>query len=641
MASEPQLANLSSEPANKYYQYTGVNAQASPIRCGILKLDAIFNSNNSETIGFALYSYAHLVQRIFYLSNPTTSKSTQTWLPNTFAEFKTSMQNNQAKYLQKLKELIGYGTTGFAHNVAEQSRYGLFMVFDTQYNTLVSGHLLVVKSVRTSPTTTRLVTEIWGVAADPLYMKSGAGASLLLGTLDLAINIVDELYEHTRGLDENIIANNLTIELEVAKDSFPFIDFMDRFTFYARNGFSYASGGISSLDASDVVHNVDLSRYEFNSEYLLGNSVSFVRDLASNATLSLDDWKKMYAVSLPNTTQLILFRTKLISAFDSDKTKRDFSIVFNKIKRSTFNQTIPYQACWLSHSAYIPTAEGNLTTFKVPANVEIIIMNSPGYSTTLGTVPKNWNLNTKYLRNVPMDYIQKLFPPFKTVQKHGVQVVPLESRNAFTYATSGGVLLNVTNRDYTDYQEYIQIHCYNAGDLCPDMRMTCKLGNTDDFVASMFGLYNISLPEGYISLKMTNDVSTLNAMEGRLFNPTTDYMHQLNELGVVWPNQKYRSFPTKSYLQNKGYTNTSSKSFSGTLRNLSALFKSENKIRLCILSCANIDDEIDNYIKQAWSVRLNHTLKVDLLDYEKRINKLGEAIYDIYNANVSAYGLSD
>jgi hypothetical protein len=656
MASEPQLANLSSEPPDKYQHYFSDNELNPSVQCGMILLDAIFGegaSALSETMVFALYQYAHLVQRIFFLSKPTTSKSTQTWLPNTFAEFKTDFQSNPAtalKYYTRLKEFTGYGGTGFPSNVASHHRYGLWLFFDTQTNMIISGNLFISKIVPVTPQpqpTVRFVNEIWGVAADPLYMKSGAGASLLLGGLYYAGNILYDLYNSDatiQSINDDILFANLTVELEVAKDLFPFIDFMERFTFYARNGFSYASGEINTIYPNNTyVNNTPLNLVEFNSKYLKDNtsSIAFVRNL-NNETVTLDAWKALYIVSVPNPDPAspIWFKTKTMNQYDENKLFEDFEIVFKKIKRSEASAPAPTQIGFITHSRYIVNNK-LISTFKVPPKLEIIIINSPGYSTRMSSVSKSWNMNVKYLRNVSMDYLKKLFPSFKTTVRNGEQVIPLHTQHTFTYATSGGILFDVMHAN--NIREYLQIHCYDAGDFCPDMILGADLGGTTtDFAAAFFGAYNISNPTDYRLLQMTNNISKLDSLENHLFNGSDQNKLWLSNNGYTWPDSQFRFSPKKEELVNYGIRPDNKMLFHTTLKSFIDRMDTSNytKIRLCLFSCGVTDDVHDNAIQQYFSGRNNHKISVSTAEYEKRINKLGEAIFDIYNMNISQYGLS-
>jgi hypothetical protein len=190
-------------------------------------------------------------------------------------------------------------------------------------------------------------------------------------------------------------------------------------------------------------------------------------------------------------------------------------------------------------------------------------------------------------------------------------------------------------------QQYIQIHCYTGGDACPNLQLVAELGgNTTDWLASMFGAYNLSLTTNYKVLQMSDDPAKLDSLGGLLFPTSQEYYNRIRHF--QWPNKAFREFPTQLQLSQGGFSTTVPKVAEFTLENIAHQFQDPLlKKRICIFSCGNVgNNATDAKIRDLWKQRINHTYKISMVDYGKRINRLGEVIYDIYNVDIGAYGLS-
>jgi hypothetical protein len=573
-----------------------------------------------DSIMQTLFSYAQLVENIFILSNPTASRSTNKQIPNTFQEFKTKWIHNQDGFKEKFINRIGFGNPGFADASVTARNYYLLCISNKTDNELVSGALLIDK-VRSDV----FIADVFGVAANPKYIGSGGGSALILSILytPFVFGTEDSRKKHF-------------IQLEVAKDSYPFTEFIDRFIFYARNGFTTAKGSMQSIVENDV-YSIDLSKERFNSKYILGAGNYDEVVGSAGLKIGLESWKSGLKASTP--TSDVYFRTDAIASYDITKILTDLKSAMEKIKPSAqlsnaLSIPLPTSLGFISHSGYVPTRDKKgIATFKVPDNLEIIIMNTPGYTTYSNIFSSNWAAVAKYFRYIPIDYLKKLFPPFKSTNINETQVVPLTSKAEFIHATSGGIMYNITGETISSS---IQIHCYNSGDFCPELGFGVRLGpGSDDHASLLFGLYDMSseTEPDYKKLYMTRDFNKLNSNENQLFDERNPFMPYAND---KWPDSRYRIWPlVQDNLNPSHMVYDITISFGQLIQKIGELIThsriSSGKKRICIFSCGDIDSETNEKIKSLNALRKNQIYSVDQANYRKIIDRTGEAIFDIYN----------
>ena len=65
----------------------------------------------------------------------------------------------------------------------------------------------------------------------------------------------------------------------------------------------------------------------------------------------------------------------------------------------------------LAHSGYVLNpANTGIETFALPENIEVVIFNTPGYLVSGEQLSANWNFNSKYLNDIPIEILKQYFP---------------------------------------------------------------------------------------------------------------------------------------------------------------------------------------------------------------------------------------
>jgi hypothetical protein len=334
----------------------------------------------------------------------------------------------------------------------------------------------------------KLIFELSSISTTPAYLKRGFTKVLVMYIIDRILRVYETRYETMK---------NISIKLQVSTSQFPFTDFYARLLFYLRLGFipdQYEISEIMYINRDGEVDTITLNDF-----YAIMNELY----QKNPTTFGIKHIKKAFPLIYPSNDYVTL-EYPLEKAFLNRQIIRNiYSMILNKrykelsslYTRSLFARNLVV----VTHSSY--ELDKDDTRFflsnSVPANCEIVIINSPGYYKYLSYLYSEHNLIKKYLNIFPIDVLQSLFPPFKSVLQYNK--IPSVNHSAysnfaginFLESTSGGVVLEVCDL-VSKNPSYIQIHSYKAGDIYPDLLLAIKAGlKSDDMIYPVSGLYDI------------------------------------------------------------------------------------------------------------------------------------------------------
>ncbi len=327
------------------------------------------------------------------------------------------------------------------------------------------------------------VLEVWGVASNPYYQRSGATKFLLA-------NIINTSYQSIFPF-----VLNYKIRLEVARDSFPYITFYDRLLMYYKHGFEVVpaltapiapiltNAGVGSLNLSDIkisyVLGVDGPIGTYNDHmFPILNFKTYIPLLYSPA-------ENVYMEHVPDIV------SHATSGLDVESLRRSEPTMLSDKIPTNFLYT-------LYHSNYIVDPETNLIrSRKLPPNVELVIINTPGYYTYHDIVSLNWLFAQTVLSEMSIEKLNLIFRGMKS-NLTGEIPSPLIGNNSIPYLQSieNNLLFKFM---YHPGAPVLQFHCYKPGDYYPELVLSVDEPSPTgtDFAALMYGVYDI--PNGEIN----------------------------------------------------------------------------------------------------------------------------------------------
>jgi hypothetical protein len=460
----------------------------------------------------------------------------------------------------------------------------------------------------------------------------------------------------------------------IADTHYPFYSFSDMFDFFVSAGFHTISGSADlihrQMDKSEAYIQTNLSTIQcfsiFHSQNLRRNEPEIA--VSETVRLPISEFHKQFPFISPYGT--LVFIADLPLKYDIARLSSILSI-FQKIPiRDLLSKKPLKHIAYLNHSNYklnngkcINTIRGvpiinrkcsnnhlepsNIAVFKVPDDVEIVIINSPGFQTNINTVPICWNFIVKYLSSFTIDELQKIFPAF---QSNGEQGIPTDIFDLFT-ATSGGIM-------HIFRETFIQIHSYKAGDYCPEMSVSLNnfgpLNGSDpaiyDFAASIYGAY--TLPKLDEDMKYY-DRHTLDHKSYKTLLWNQGYSAQFKDLDKKVYSGYKLAFDSPLYIGTPDQTTllTYPKSqadyeyiqsvvpFATDLSDaLQPMITSVRGVsRHYILSCGSIENTVQDNIQRVLTLypQLHNSLHVrsgDLHNFQWAMNRTGEILYDLFRS---------
>ena len=492
------------------------------------------------------------------------------------------------------------------------------------------------------------VLEIWSLTTNPFFLKTGAAAFLIYNIINLSIN---------KGCAH--------IFLEVARDSFPFISFYERFLLYARYGFDTPNvpptivsvitneSQKATLDLSTCMFVSDIHKYDWYKE----KTAVIQQEGGTYTPSSIEDFKTKYPLMYPTNDAVRMFLTP--ANIDTNKLGAKITSLSKPMLISPIPIYVPrYRSAFLSHSGYQIDRSGVtevLKTAVLPSKVELIIFNTPGYSVSYQEIAANWRFNQAYLSHLPIELLKKYFPGFKFPIN-----VPLEAKDMvdFVKKTSGSIEFDYEYRakEASRYRRHsnAQIHCYSAGDTYPDLAMSSKLGtDASDWTSCMFGIH--TLPKGDIGYVLNDivpyprhgsrkDKEKWASERGVLITTSNRHTIYLN-LHHGLPLQK----DTNLFFMPIGPGNTLhnlnlSDAIAQVLERITGrndpkeppLTPKESMIRIAMFACGNTESNgLDLILQQASKFRLGEHVPVESADkYSQMLKLLGESLITAVGAVV-------
>jgi hypothetical protein len=411
--------------------------------------------------------------------------------------------------------------------------------------------------------------EVWNVASNPEYIRTG-------GVKFMFYNIYYRIMENTKSYKVNL-------RLESARNSYPYINFYERFKVYARVGFTPYSGRMRISDGDGNIQQIEfaspLSLMFTGPVYT--NCSSAVVVSPGNPLTRLTEYSEKYPIAYPDETRF------LMTTFpDEEMNIGMISQEIQVLKSSGYSispidRTLPNtQFGWISHTGYIYETRDNtpseIPMFKVPEGFELLIFNSPGSFTYTPQVRENWNFNIDFLSGQSIGYLKLIFPGYKAV--NGRIPIPNTAvpKSYGQYVTSTGdtpafyVDNNTDGGNSEDSKVVYQIHSYGPGDFCPEMLLSCDFSTEKegvDFAARFSGKYLLSGD----SARWTDIRPPISALRGDTHDSIVE-------------KQKEKTL----YVQR-----------------LSDLLKTapEGKTRLCMFGCGSlVDDRVDYAQRNAMDI---------------------------------------
>ena len=457
------------------------------------------------------------------------------------------------------------------------------------------------------------VFEVWGVASNPYYQRSGATKFLLA-------NIIKASYQSVFPF-----VVNYKIRLEVARDSFPYITFYDRLLMYYKHGFEVVPAltaptapiltdeGVGSLNLSEITisyrFNVDGPIGTYNDqEFPISNFKTYIPLLYS-----------------PSDPVYMEHKAHIISAVTSKTTIELLKLSEPKMLSDILPTKFLYT---LYHSNYVVDPETNLIrSRKLPPNVELVIMNTPGYYTYHDIVSLNWLFAQTVLSEMSIEKLGLVFRGMKS-SLTGEIPSPLIGNNSIPYIQSieNNLLFRFT---YHTTRPVLHFHCYKPGDYYPELVLTVGEPSPTgtDFAALMYGVYDI--PKG-----------ETNAMAERVRD---DYYAALSD-EATFDGNNWLPDHTRHLQKDK---------FRGRHVNLSDLITDivteydegnnapvephpENRIRIYVFSCGNVYppgyDEAFQAATQSYAGRIVDVSSRD--EYETALDHIGQTLDISFGHNI-------
>jgi hypothetical protein len=156
--------------------------------------------------------------------------------------------------------------------------------------------------------------------------------------------------------------------------------------------------------------------------------------------------------------------------------------------------TIPKNIGIIAHSGYIvDRARNGIQTIRVPEHVEIVIFNTPGYTIHTEQLKENWEFNSKYLNDIPIDILKQYFPGLRSENNvipapnlDPSIVSPCDPQNKkYIQAISGSILFKFP-------LSKVHCHCYSSGDIIPELLFEAKQPSprSADIATLIAGVYD-------------------------------------------------------------------------------------------------------------------------------------------------------
>jgi len=581
---------------------------------------------------------------------------------------------------------------GFPDNIGPTKIY--YCAIHTRANIVLAACLLLRKPTH---------YEIWALASNPLYLRTGAAGLLLKKICFKTWRTARKIY------------------LSVAADSYPFITFYDRLLFYGNLGFncedesrvscfSISTGGsifalntvtfISYLDdrvtgvAPEASKTHELMEIEGNNSEPFNDAemrrltiLDYSYPISALSEPMLVDGDSSAATPSLNRTSYVIFpnlgrielnrmktqiqlmssvpdapykmgvlpkqmnRNKLIldtlllnpeivsklppgspirHKYNEDCVSYggvlrarvdEMSALFNRPSIEAPRRTYKNIGIMSHGGCFLNMGRGfrEMLSFELPRNVELVTIQTLGYSTYAGiTMKHSWDTFQRYLKDIPIEILRQYCPgitPNKTAEGAVYLPIPPNVAAATPLGTDDIAFIDSVKASlkfkFSDLDDnpLIQINAYKPYDLVPDMALSAEVFEPGcrDYMSAVAGLYNSdsdmrNLSEGEISAFLSV-LSHTNSDGGSMktdicYNgiPNTPRLHTLADVGAIQFPKAGRNywFQQLSNLIKIIAAPPAGSSVNALSRMMGALAVSaETRTRILIVSCANAGNPSD------------------------------------------------
>jgi hypothetical protein len=445
--------------------------------------------------------------------------------------------------------------------------------------------------------------EIWGVSSNPSFKRSGSVNYLFYNIFSKMM----DLYGGTLPI----------IRVEVPRESYPYINFYDRFWMYAKLGFTLINGSISLHMGDGTPNGVVTAQDVKIVSPLYIEGADDVQLYGSNGqVISLADSKRINPIGMPGPDRIIM------STLPNPMIARKLTEGLEQVREKGFelqplsNDLPAYQYGFMSHSGYSLTDDrSGIAGGKLPDNVELVILNSPGSATYSNMIKHNWQFNESHLMRFPIGYLKLACPGFK------LRDGKISSQD-FLIATGDSPVIYLTyppiEGNPRPGESLCQIHSYGPGDMFPELVLECNVGpRSTDWMAMWLGMYQLPA-----SWKNRVDLSLPNV--NGYVDGSSPHIQRLTELG--YPDPAKKQLPSDVPPMTPSGVVTYRKLLSSLISDVPP---GSPRVRLCIFSCGVVvggGDQVNQQLRALSSLKMTRHVTLPVENYLPFLHRWGAAI---------------
>lgn len=446
--------------------------------------------------------------------------------------------------------------------------------------------------------------EIWGVSSNPSFKRSGSVNYLFY-------NIFSKMMESHGGTLP-------IIRIDVPRESYPYINFYDRFWMYAKLGFTLINGSVSLYTGYGASQGVSTAQDVKLVSPLYIEGADDVQLYGSNGqVISRADSKRANPIGIPGPDKIIM------STLPNPMIPRKLSEGLYQAREKGFelqplSKDLPVdQYGFMSHSGYVLTADDDeIAGGKLPDNVELVIFNSPGSATYSSMIKENWEFNQFYLMDFPIGYLKLACPGFK-LQDGKIRA------HDFLSATGDSPVIYITYPPIPGNpqpgESLCQIHSYGPGDMFPEHILQCDVGpGSSDWMAMWFGLYKLPVP-------WKNNVDLTRPNVNAYVDASSPLINQLASFGSPDPTTK--DIPSDVNPIPPSGVSTYKRTLSSFI---AAVPPGSPRVRLCIFSCGTVvggGDQMNKRLRELSFLKMTRHVTVPLENYSMVLQRWGIAMH--------------
>ena len=362
----------------------------------------------------------------------------------------------------------------------------LFYVRNTDTNDIIA----CCDVVYSQSTSDEINLSIYYVVSNPIYMRMGAIKFMMYTIYSYFYYISRDLFIGVGRFDFESIKIN--IRLHVAKDSFPFINFYDRFLLYAKLGFTPISGTVGTfLNTYYDIKNISIAADIYDDSCTPG-TFTYIGSDGKPITDSLCSIKKHIPIIYPTGDNIVM--QCMVHNLDIEKIKKKLE-PFELIIAKPVEIVMPnVQRAIIAHTGIVHDATNPdfFMTAQLPTNVELVLCTTPGSFIYDSTLIKFKQFYRTYMEDKPIVFLKQAFANYKTVSGKGIPSESLNDGIDYIQATSGSIIFNKENSPPI-VNEHIQLHCYEPGDYYPNIKLLVYTGKDADknYASSIAAIYDL------------------------------------------------------------------------------------------------------------------------------------------------------